>query len=95
MPFPACRSGALVARTSLQVASNRDGQKGRQLMSGCQNLASEIRPHTLPVHLGENREAAICRGLGIQLGGWGFLLSEADLTLDSDKLHKAVRIVDA
>ena len=95
MPSPACRSDALVVRTSLQVVLNRDDPKGRQLMSGCQNLAVGTRPIVLLVCLGENREAAACRGLEILLGGLGFLISEADLPLGSGRLHKAAHTVAA
>ncbi len=74
---------------------SRGDLKGHLLTSGCQILALGIRLPALPMHLGENREAAVYRGSGIQLEGWGFLLSEADLPLDSDKLHKAAHTVVA
>ncbi len=64
-------------------------------MNGCQILAVGMHPPILPVCLEENREAAVCRGLGILLGGWGFLLSEVAFPLGSGRLHKAAHIVAA
>ncbi len=95
MPSLVCRSGVLVARTSSQVTLSHGGQRGHQLMSGCQILAAGMHPPTLPVHLEENKEAIVCCGSGIQLEGWGFLLSEADLPLGSSKLRKAAHTVVA
>ncbi len=74
---------------------NRDDPKGRQLMSGCQVLAAGMHPTAMPVRLEENREAAVACGLGIMLGGWGFLLSEVDLPLGSGRLRKEAHIVVA
>ena len=95
MSSPVCRNGVLVARTSSRVTLNHGGQRDHQLMSGCQILDAGMHPPALHVHLEENREVAVCCGSGIQLEGWGFLLSEADLPLDSGRLHKAGHTVVA
>ena len=95
MPSPACRNDAPAVRISPLAVLSRGDLKDHLLTSGCQILVLGIRLPAMPVHLGENREAAVCRGSGIQLEDWGFLLSEADLPLDSDKLHKVAHTVAA